>query len=101
MIKTLFGIEKQILVNDFRAIAAAIERTKQYEYFQDLAKIASKHHPDTIMASFYLARYYEEIGKLKKAMNVYRSAYMLNEIEGYSKDDMLERADEIKAEYGD
>ena len=100
MIKTLFSIEKQILINDFRAIAAAIEKTKQYEYYQDLAKVASKNHPDTLLASFYLARYYEEIGKLKKAMNIYRSAYMLNEIEGYSKDDMLERADEIKAEYG-
>jgi len=100
MIKTLFGIEKKILVNDFRAIAAAIEKTSQFEYYQDLAKIASKHHPDTLLASFFLARYYEETGKLKRAMKIYRSAYMLNEIGGYSKDNMLERADEIKAEYG-
>ena len=100
MIKTLFGIEKKILVNDFRAIAAAIEKTSQFEYYQDLAKIASKHHPDTLLASFFLARYYEETGKLKRAMKIYRSAYLLNEIGGYSKDNMLERADEIKAEYG-
>ena len=33
-------------------------------------------------------------------MNIYYSAYMLDDIEGYSKDDMLERADEIKTEYG-
>mgnify|MGYP000926045838 CR=1 FL=1 len=99
-IETLFGIEKQILVNDFRAIAAAIQKTKQFEYYEDLGKIASKQHPNTILASFYMGRYYEEIGKLKKAMNTYKSAYTLQEVEGYTKDDLFERADKIKEEYG-
>ncbi|MDB9874228.1 alpha/beta hydrolase-fold protein [Flavobacteriaceae bacterium] len=99
-IETLFGIEKQILVNDFKAIAAAIQKTKQFDYYQELGKIASKHHPNTVLGSFYSARYYEEIGKPKKAMNIYRSAYTLEEVGGYTKDDMLERADEIKQEFG-
>ena len=99
-IKNLFGIEKQILVNDFRAIASAIQKTKQFEYFKDLGKIADKQHPNTILASFYMARYYEETGKPKKAMNIYRSAYNLEEVGGYTKDDMIERADQIKQEYG-
>ena len=100
MIETLFGIEKQIIINDFRVIAAAIEKTKKFEYYQELGKIASKQHPDTTLSSFYLARYYEETGKQKKAMNIYRSAYTLEEVEGYSKDDMLDRADQIKQELG-
>ena len=100
MIESLFGIEKQILVNDFRAIAAAIENTEQFELYRDLAKLANTHYPDSTIASYYLARHYEELGRLKKAMNIYYSAYMLDDIEGYSKDDMLERADEIKTEYG-
>jgi len=99
-IETLFGIKKQILVNDFKAIAAAIQKTKQFDYYQELGKIASKQHPDTVLGSIYLARYYEEIGKPKKAMNIYRSAYTLEEVGGYTKDDMLERADEIKQEFG-
>ena len=33
-------------------------------------------------------------------MNIYRSAYTLEEIGGYTKDDMLERADQIKQEFG-
>ena len=100
MIESLFGIEKQILVNDFRAIAAAIENTEQFELYRDLAKLANTHYPDSTIASYYLARHYEELGRLKKAMNIYYSAYMLDDIEGNSKDDMLERADEIKTEYG-
>ena len=100
MIETLFGIKKQILVNDFRAIAAAIQKNKQFEYFQDLGKVARDEHPDTVLASFYFARYYEEIGKPKKAMNIYNSAYSFEEVGGYTKDDMFERANQIKQEYG-
>lgn len=99
-IETLFGIKKQILVNDFRAIAAAIQKTKQFEYYKDLAKMASKQHPNTVLSSFYLARYYEETGKPKKAMSIYKSAYTLEEIGGITKDDMFERADQIKQEFG-
>jgi len=99
-IETLFGIKKQILVNDFRAIDAAIQKTKQFKYFEELGKIASKQHPNTILGSYYIGRYYEEMGKLKKAMNIYRSAYVLEETGGYTKDDMLERADQIKRELG-
>ena len=43
----------------------------------------------------YQAKYFADM-----TMNIYYSAYMLDDIEGYSKDDMLERADEIQKEYG-
>jgi|TARA_B110000211_G_scaffold85580_1_gene100445 predicted alpha/beta superfamily hydrolase len=99
-IKEVFGVEKQMLVNDFKAIAAAIEKTKQYELYKDLGNIARKQHPETVLAPFYLARYYEESGKPKKAMNAYRSSYTLGSIQGYSKEDMLDRADEIQKEFG-
>jgi len=99
-IEALYGIKKQILINDFRAIAAAIQKNKQFEYFQDLGKIASKQHPNTVLGSFFMARYYEETGKPKKAMNIYKSAYTLEEVAGYTKNDMFERANQIKQEYG-
>ena len=99
-VKELFGVEKQMLVNDFKAIAAALEKTKQYELYKDLGKLAKDQHPGTILAPFYLARYYEALGKHKKAMNSYRSCYTLGSIEGYLKEDMLNRADQIQKEYG-
>lgn len=100
MIKDLFGIDKQILINDFKAIQAAIEKKEQYNYFEDLGKLAREQYPETLLGHYYLARYYEEIGEPKKAMKMYRSAYILDEIGGITKDLMLEKADEIKADFG-
>lgn len=100
MIEDLFSFKKQIIVNDFKAIAAAIEKTEKYEYYEALGKIARKEYPDTLLGHFYLARFYEESGNPKKAMKTYRSAYILSEIGGYTKDDMLSRADAIKRDFG-
>ena len=100
VIRDLFGIEKQILINDFKAIAAAIKKKEQWEYFEDLGKLARKEYPDTVLGNYYLARFYEETGQPKKAMRTYRSAYVFEEIAGISKEEMLERADRIKADFG-
>jgi hypothetical protein len=100
MIEELFGLDKQILINDFKAIAAAIEKNKSFEHFEELGKIARKQYPDTLLGNYYLARFYEETGEPKKAMRTYRSAYILDEIGGITKDLMLEKADEIKADFG-
>jgi len=100
VISDLFGIEKQILINDFKAIAAAIKKKEQWEYFEDLGKLARKEYPETVLGNYYLARFYEETGQSKKAMRTYRSAYVFEEIAGITKDDMLDRADRIKADFG-
>lgn len=99
-INDLFGIEKQILINDFKAIAAAIEKKKEFEYFEDLGKIVRKEYPETLLGNYYLARFYEETGKPKKAMKTYKGAYGLKEIGGITIDLMLEKASEIKADFG-
>uniref|UniRef100_UPI0040494EE6 alpha/beta hydrolase n=2 Tax=Gelidibacter sp. TaxID=2018083 RepID=UPI0040494EE6 len=100
MIKDLFGIEKQILINDFKAITAAIEKTEKFEYYEALGKLARDQYPETLLGHYYLARFYEETGEPKKAMKTYQSAYILKEIGGYTKDEMLEKADAIKADFG-
>lgn len=100
MIKDLFGIEKQILVNDFKAISAAIEKTRKFEYYEELSKMAQKQYPKTLLGSYYIARFYEETGDPKKAMKTYQSAYVLEEIGGITKDLMMEKSDAIKADFG-
>lgn len=100
VISDLFGIDKQILINDFKAIAAAIKKKEQWDYFEDLGKLARKEYPETVLGNYYLARFYEENGQPKKAMRTYRSAYVFEEIAGITKDLMLEKADEIKADFG-
>lgn len=100
MITDLFGIEKQILINDFKAIEAAIKKKEQWQYYEDLGKLARKEYPDTLLGHYYLGRYYEEIGEPKKAMKLYQSAYILDEIGGITKDLVIELANQIKADFG-
>ena len=100
MINEQFGLEKKVLINDIKAIEAAIEKNESFEYFEELGKLARKQYPDTLLGNYYLARFYEETGEPKKAMRTYRSAYILEEIGGITKDLMLEKADEIKADFG-
>ncbi|MBN4070556.1 esterase [Olleya sp. AH-315-F22] len=100
VISDLFGIEKQILINDIKAIAAAITKKEQWEYFEDLGKIVRKEYPETLLGNYYLARFYEETGEPKKAMRTYKGAYGLEEIGGITIDLMLEKAGEIKADFG-
>ena len=100
MINKLFNLEKQVLINDFKAIAAAIEKIKLYSEYEALGKLARKEYPDTLLGNYYLGRFYEETGEPKKAMRTYKSAYILEEIGGYTKDDMLDRADAIKRDFG-
>ncbi|MEO8934579.1 MAG: alpha/beta hydrolase-fold protein [Xanthomarina sp.] len=96
----LFGIDKPILINDFKAIEAAIEKTEKYEYFEHLGKIARKQYPETLLGNYYIARFYEETGFPKKAMKTYQTAFILEEIGGITKDMVLEKAEEIKADFG-
>ncbi|RLJ65452.1 hypothetical protein CLV86_1028 [Lacinutrix venerupis] len=99
-IEDLFGLNKQILINDFRAIAAAIKKTEKYEYFEALGKLARKEYPNTLLGNYYLGRFYEETGNPKKAMKTYQSAYILEEAGGITKDHVLELSEQIKADFG-
>ena len=83
-----------------KPIAAAIEKNQKFEYYEELGKIARRDYPETLLGNYYLGRFYEETGEPKKAMRTYKSAYILEEIGGYTKDEMLERADAIKRDFG-
>ncbi|MFG6686831.1 alpha/beta hydrolase [Mariniflexile sp. HNIBRBA6329] len=99
-INELFGIKKQVLVNDFKAISAAIEKTQNFEYYEALGKIARDEYPKTLLGSYYLARFYEETGDTKKAMRTYQTGFTFEEIAGITKDIMLEKSEAIKADFG-
>lgn len=99
-IKKLFGIKKKIVVNDFKAIEAAINKNGTFEDLEELGKIARDEYPDTLLGHYYLARFHEEMGKPKKAMKMYQSSYVLEEIAGITKDEMLQKAEAIKADFG-
>ena len=98
-IANYYDINKTILVNDIRAIEKYIEESEQFKYYKDLSKLAIDKYPKTILGSYYMGLYYERTGDAIKAMHIYRSAYTLEDIEGITKDELLERADIISNDF--
>ena len=97
-IKDLFGIEKQILLNDFRAVNATIVKKKNMDYYKDLSKLAKDNYPDTLLSNLYIGRYYESTGNYKKAIKAYQEAFVYDEIDGITKEELLDRAEKLKFE---
>jgi hypothetical protein len=99
-IETLFGLTNPIRVNDFIATATAAEKKKQWESLREIAALAKKQYPETVMGDYYMARFYEESGDPKKAMRTYQGAYDKDEVHFITIDLMLEKADKIKTDFG-
>jgi len=99
-INDLFGIEKQILINDFRAVNAAIIKKNSPEFYKDLSKLARKNYPNSLLSSFYLGRYYESVGSYKKAIKAYQESFIYDEIDEITKEELLDRAEKLKLENG-
>ena len=98
-IKSYYGIEKEVSMNDFMAIEEYIEAKEQFNYYYDLSKYANEFYFETILPSYYMGRFYEETGDPERAMKIYRSAYNMNEVQGLTKDYLLELADRIQDDF--
>ena len=98
MIESFFGIKKQILLNDFRAINAAINSKENLELFKDLAKLARENYPKSLLFNYYMGRYYEATDNPRKAIKVYQEAFVYDEIDGITIDDLLDQAERLKRE---
>jgi predicted alpha/beta superfamily hydrolase len=98
MIDKDLGIKIEIRLNDFKAIEAAILKNAKYEELKDLASLAKKNYPKTIIGEYYEGLFYEMTGNLKKAKKIYLNSYAFNEIGEYTKDFMINRADHINVD---
>ncbi|WP_295177838.1 alpha/beta hydrolase-fold protein [uncultured Christiangramia sp.] len=99
-IEELYGLKRQISINDFMAIHNAIEKTRNWEAYKGLYKLAFDHYPGTMLGTFFEARHEEETGNPKKAMRMYQNAYGQKSIAFLDADYMLEKADAIKKDFG-
>ncbi len=98
-IQSLFGIDKQIRLNDFMAVYNAMEKTRKWDELKDLAKLANDHYPNTMLGTYFDARYDEEMGNPKRAMRSYQKAYGQQPISFLTVDFMLDKADQIKKDF--
>lgn len=91
------GLKLQIRINDFKAIEAAILKNKAYNEFDELAQLAEKNYPRTMLYDYELALMYEMKGENAKAVRHYMNAFQLEEIGDLTKEMMINRADDLKA----
>jgi uncharacterized protein len=98
LLEKTFSMKLTIRLNDFKAIEAAILKNKAYAEFDQLAQLARKNYPKSMLADYEMAQMYEKTGDYKKAIKTYQSAFQKEEIGDLTKDMMLERADQLKGE---
>ncbi|MES2746881.1 MAG: alpha/beta hydrolase-fold protein [Bacteroidota bacterium] len=95
--KTL-GFKTTIRINDFRAIESAIVKNKAYGEFEQLAQLANKAYPRAMLGEYFMARFYENTGDIKRAVKSYQNAFTLEPIGYLNKDMMLNKADELRTQ---
>ena len=96
VIEKSLSMKLTIRLNDFKAIEAAILKNKAYGEFEQLAGLARKNYPKSMLADYELGMMYEKTGEIKKAVKAYQSAFQKEEIGDLTKDMMLDKADELK-----
>ena len=96
VIKKDYGIDMKIRISDFMAIEAAIVKNKDFNAFDDLAILARKNYPKSMLADYFLAQQFENKLEDTKALKYYLSAYQQEEIGDLSKTMMMDRAEIIK-----
>ena len=95
--KTL-SIKLNIRINDFKAIEAAILKNKAYPELEQLAQLSRKMYPKTMLGDYQMALFYENTGDLKNAAHYYLNAFQLQPVGSLTKDMMLDKATELKAQ---
>lgn len=99
-IANLFGINNPIRINDFLASATACEKLKQWDSLREIASMATRQYPDLILGDYYMGRYYEETGDPKRAMRTFQGGFDKEEVDFITVDLMLDKADQIKYDFG-
>jgi uncharacterized protein len=100
MMNALYDIEKSIRVSDIMQVSKRIEEQETWEYYQDLSRLAKQHYPKTLLFDYFSGRYFQEIGKPKKAIKAYQSGYAYKEAGGLTKEMLLDKAAELKDIFG-
>jgi predicted alpha/beta superfamily hydrolase len=86
-----------VRINDFKAIEAAILKNNAYTELDQLAQIANKYYPKTMLADYELGLMYEKQGDAKKAAKKYQNASQQEEIGDLTKDMMMEKFDDMQS----
>ena len=91
------GLKIPIRINDFKAIEAAILKNKAYNELDQLAEIANKNYPKSMLAEYELGLMYEKQEDFKKAAKRYQNASQMEAIGDLSKTMMTNKYEDMIA----
>lgn len=94
--KTL-GFNVPIRATDFKAIEAAILKNKDYNEFDQLAQVADKNYPKSMLASYELALMYEKKEDYKRAAKYYQKASQMEPISDLTTTMMMNKFDDMQS----
>lgn len=99
-IEDLFGIKKQVELNDLMAVYAGIRKKEDLESLKPLSDLCKREFPGTMLGFYFEAEYYEQKGEPKKALKTFEKAFGMDEIDFLTKEMALEKIDALKADFG-
>ena len=90
------GVKLQIRLSDFKAIEAAILKNNALNEFDELAQLAEKNYPKSMLADYHMGMMYEKKGDYAKAAKTYLKGFQREEIGDLTKDMMYEKSEDMK-----
>lgn len=90
------GLKLQIRLSDFKAIEAAILKNNALNEFDELAQLAEKNYPKSMLADYHMGMMYEKKGDYAKASKTYLKAFQKEEIGDLTKDMMYSKAEDMR-----
>lgn len=98
-IKELYGIDKEPLLEDVKAIYAAILKNADFESLPILIKYIKPYYKDTALPDYLEGDYYIRIQEPQKAFRSLQRAYGAKEIDFVTKELVSQSLEKLQKEY--
>lgn len=89
------GAKVKVRLNDIQAIEAAIIKNGVFDELKDLAELADKNYPKTILPEYYKGLFYEKTGDNKRAKKTYMNGMDMKEIGEYTREMLLAKTEKL------
>ena len=99
-IKDNFGISIGFRKDDLMMIGKALEYRKDWDDLERLGKLARDEYPDHTLGTYFIGRSFEEKGKTRKAIKMYRSSFGQSPVDFITFESMLDKAEALERELG-
>ena len=98
-IKDLYGIDKEPLLEDVKAIYAAILKNADFESIPILVKYIKPYYKNTALPDYLEGDYYQRIQEPQKAFRSLQRAYVAKEIDFVTNELVSQTLEKLQKEY--